>query len=140
MFQGAMTAIVTPFRDGCVDEQTFRELIDFQIESGIHGIVPCGTTGESATLTFAEHERVIEICVEQVRGRVPVVAGTGSNNTEEAIRLTRPCEEGRRRWRPHDHPLLPISRPRRVFTAISGKWRNPWIFRSSSTMFPAARP
>lgn len=88
MFQGAMTAIVTPFRDGRVDEESFRQLIDFQIESGSHGIVPCGTTGESATLTFAEHERVIEICVEQVHGRVPVVAGTGSNNTEEAIRLT----------------------------------------------------
>lgn len=88
MFQGAMTAIVTPFRDGRVDEESFRRLIDFQIESGSHGIVPCGTTGESATLTFAEHERVIEICVEQVHGRVPVIAGTGSNNTEEAIRLT----------------------------------------------------
>lgn len=88
MFQGAMTAIVTPFRDGRVDEQTFRRLIEFQIENGTHGIVPCGTTGESATLSFVEHERVIEVCVDQVRGRVPVIAGTGSNNTQEAIRLT----------------------------------------------------
>lgn len=88
MFQGAMTAIVTPFKDGRVDEQAFRQLIERQIEFGVQGIVPCGTTGEPATLTFSEHEQVIEICVDQVRGRVPVVAGTGSNNTQEAIRLT----------------------------------------------------
>lgn len=89
MIQGAMVAIVTPFRNGEVDEAGLRRLIDHQIENGTRGIVPCGTTGESATLTFAEHERVIEITVEHVAGRVPVVAGTGSNNTEEAIRLTR---------------------------------------------------
>jgi 4-hydroxy-tetrahydrodipicolinate synthase len=89
MFQGAMVAIVTPFRDGRVDETTLRQLIEFQIANGTHGIVPCGTTGESATLSFSEHERVIEITVEQANKRVPVVAGTGSNNTEEAIRLTR---------------------------------------------------
>ncbi len=89
MFKGAFVAIVTPFRDGRLDEQGLRDLIEFQIANGTHGIVPCGTTGESATLTFAEHERVIEITVEQVNGRVPVIAGTGSNNTEEAIRLTR---------------------------------------------------
>lgn len=89
MFQGAMVAIVTPFKDGRVDEASFRDLIDFQITNGTHAIVPCGTTGESATLSFAEHERVIEIAVEQVAKRVPVIAGTGSNNTEEAIRLTR---------------------------------------------------
>lgn len=89
MFQGAMVAIVTPFRDGRVDEAALRQLIEFQIENGTHGIIPCGTTGESATLSFAEHERVIEITVEQVGKRVPVIAGTGSNNTEEAVRLTR---------------------------------------------------
>lgn len=88
MFQGAMTAIVTPFKDGRLDQRAFRQLIECQIECGAQGIVPCGTTGESATLTFAEHEQVIEICVDQVRGRVPVIAGTGSNNTEEAVRLT----------------------------------------------------
>lgn len=88
MFQGAMVAIVTPFKDGQVDEAGLRELIEFQIANGTQGIVPCGTTGESATLSFKEHERVIEITVEQVNKRVPVVAGTGSNNTEEAIRLT----------------------------------------------------
>ncbi|GKT07303.1 4-hydroxy-tetrahydrodipicolinate synthase [Desulforhabdus sp. TSK] len=89
MFQGAMVAIVTPFKNGQVDEKALRELIEFQIANGTHGIVPCGTTGESATLSFKEHERVVEITVEQVGKRVPVVAGTGSNNTEEAIRLTR---------------------------------------------------
>ncbi len=89
MFQGAMVAIITPFKNGQVDEAAFRNLIDFQIENGTHGIVPCGTTGESATLSFKEHERVIEIAIEQANKRVPVIAGTGSNNTEEAIVLTR---------------------------------------------------
>jgi 4-hydroxy-tetrahydrodipicolinate synthase len=88
MFQGAMVAIVTPFKDGQVDEPSLRELIEFQIANGTRGIVPCGTTGESATLSFQEHERVVEITVDQVNKRVPVIAGTGSNNTLEAIRLT----------------------------------------------------
>jgi 4-hydroxy-tetrahydrodipicolinate synthase len=88
MFQGAMVAIVTPFKDGQVDEPSLRQLIEFQIANGTRGIVPCGTTGESATLSFQEHERVVEITVSQVNKRVPVIAGTGSNNTVEAIRLT----------------------------------------------------
>ncbi|WP_297227193.1 4-hydroxy-tetrahydrodipicolinate synthase [uncultured Desulfovibrio sp.] len=89
LFSGAMTALVTPFKNGAVDEDAYRALIEWQITEGIHGLVPCGTTGESATLTHDEHERVIGICIEQVAGRVPVLAGAGSNNTEEAIRLTR---------------------------------------------------
>lgn len=89
MFQGAMVAIVTPFKNGQLDEPGFRDLIEFQIANGTHAIVPCGTTGESATLSYEEHERVVEIAVEQVNRRVPVIAGTGSNNTTEAIRLTR---------------------------------------------------
>lgn len=88
-FRGAFTALLTPFKDGKVDEEAFRRLIEQQIEQGIHGLVPCGTTGESATLSHAEHEAVIRICVEQAGGRVPVVAGAGSNNTSEAIALTR---------------------------------------------------
>jgi 4-hydroxy-tetrahydrodipicolinate synthase len=88
MFQGAMVAIVTPFKNGQVDEAGLRSLIEFQIANGTNGIVPCGTTGESATLSFKEHERVVEITVEQVNKRLPVIAGSGSNNTEEAIRLT----------------------------------------------------
>lgn len=87
-FKGAFTALVTPFRKGCVDEDGYRQLIEWQVVQGIHGLVPCGTTGESATLSHEEHERVIEICIDQVKGRVPVLAGAGSNNTAEAIRLT----------------------------------------------------
>jgi 4-hydroxy-tetrahydrodipicolinate synthase len=86
--QGAITAIVTPMRDGKVDEQGLTDLINFQIDGGIHGLVPCGTTGESATLDFDEHKRVIELTVKAVDGRVPVIAGTGANNTLEAIELT----------------------------------------------------
>ncbi len=86
---GALTALVTPFRNGEIDENAYRALIEWQIEQGINGLVPCGTTGESATMSHAEHERVIEICVEQAAGRVPVVAGAGSNYTKEAISLTR---------------------------------------------------
>ncbi len=89
MFKGSIVAIVTPFKDGLVDEKKFRELIEFQIENGTQGIVPCGTTGESPTLTHEEHSRVIEICVAAVRKRIPVIAGTGSNATAEAVDLTR---------------------------------------------------
>lgn len=89
MFRGSIVAIVTPFKNGKVDEKKLGELIDFQIKNGTSGIVPCGTTGESATLTFDEHERVIEIAIEQAKKRVPVIAGTGSNSTEEAIMLTK---------------------------------------------------
>lgn len=89
LFTGAITALVTPFKDNEIDEESFRALIEWQIAEGIHGLVPCGTTGESATLSHAEHERVIEICIDQVAGRVPVLAGSGSNNTAEAISLTK---------------------------------------------------
>ncbi len=89
MFKGSIVAIVTPFKGGKVDEKKFRELLEFQIKEGSDGIVPCGTTGESPTLSLEEHERVIEIAIEQVKGRIPVIAGTGSNSTEEAIILTK---------------------------------------------------
>ncbi len=88
MFKGSIVAIVTPFHNGKLDEKKLRELIDFQIKNGTSGIVPCGTTGESATLDFQEHEKVIQVTIEQVKGRVPVIAGTGSNSTAEAIALT----------------------------------------------------
>jgi 4-hydroxy-tetrahydrodipicolinate synthase len=88
-----MVALVTPFKDGKVDEKGLRSLIEFQIENGTEGIVPCGTTGESATLSHSEHERVVEITIEAVAKRVPVIAGTGSNNTIEAIRLTKHAEK-----------------------------------------------
>jgi len=93
MFQGVLTALATPFRDGAIDEKALRGLVARQIDAGIDGLVPCGSTGESATLSHEEHERVIEIVVEAADGRVPVVAGTGSNSTAEAIRLTRHAKE-----------------------------------------------
>jgi 4-hydroxy-tetrahydrodipicolinate synthase len=89
MFRGSIVAIVTPFKKGQVDEETLRDLVEFHIQNGTNGIVPCGTTGESATLSFDEHKQVVKIVVEAVRKRVPVIAGAGSNNTKEAIELTR---------------------------------------------------
>ena len=85
MFSGSIPALVTPFRDGLIDEAAFRRLVDWQIDNGSRAMVPCGTTGESATLSNAEHHRVIEICVEQAAGRVPVIAGCGSNDTTNAL-------------------------------------------------------
>jgi 4-hydroxy-tetrahydrodipicolinate synthase len=89
IFRGAFVAIVTPFIDGQIDEQGLIDLIEFHIANGTHGIVPCGTTGESATMTHEEHHRVVDLTVKTVNGRVPVVAGSGSNSTAEAIELTR---------------------------------------------------
>jgi 4-hydroxy-tetrahydrodipicolinate synthase len=93
MFSGAIVAIVTPFKKGKVDERSLRELIEFQIKNGTDGIVPCGTTGESSTLSHEEHDRVIEITIDAVKKRVPVLAGTGSNSTDEALRLTKHAHE-----------------------------------------------
>jgi len=91
--KGSITALITPFRDGDVDEMAFRGLVEWQIAEGTHGLVPCGTTGESPTLSHTEHMRVVEICIEAARGRVPVIAGTGSNSTREAIELTRHAKD-----------------------------------------------
>ncbi len=92
-YRGSMVAIVTPFRDGEFDDAVLESLIDFQLSNGTSGIVPCGTTGESATLSHDEHQRVVEVAVKAVAGRVPVIAGTGSNSTEEAIALTRHAKQ-----------------------------------------------
>ncbi len=92
-FRGAFVAIVTTFIDGELDEQGLKDLIEFQIDNGTHGIVPCGTTGESATMTHAEHHRVVELTIKTVNGRVPVLAGTGSNSTAETIELTKHAKE-----------------------------------------------
>jgi 4-hydroxy-tetrahydrodipicolinate synthase len=86
MFSGSIPALVTPFRDGAFDEAAFRQLVDWQIEQGTSALVPCGTTGESATLSYEEHYRVIDVCIEQAAGRVPVIAGCGSNDTAVAVR------------------------------------------------------
>ncbi|CAH1671392.1 4-hydroxy-tetrahydrodipicolinate synthase [Chelatococcus asaccharovorans] len=92
-FKGSITALVTPFRDGALDEAAFRAHVDWQIENGTHGLVPVGTTGESPTLSHAEHKQVVEWCVAAAGGRVPVIAGAGSNNTAEAVDLARHAEE-----------------------------------------------
>jgi 4-hydroxy-tetrahydrodipicolinate synthase len=92
-FRGSFTALVTPFKDGALDEKGFRDLVEWQIAEGTNGLVPVGTTGESPTLSHAEHELVVEWCVQQAKGRVPVVAGTGSNSTDEAISLSKHAEK-----------------------------------------------
>ncbi|HUI16131.1 MAG TPA: 4-hydroxy-tetrahydrodipicolinate synthase [Alphaproteobacteria bacterium] len=93
MFKGCLTALITPFRDGALDEKAFQSFVDWQIKEGIHGLVPCGTTGESPTLSHKEHERVTALAIEVGRGRVPVIAGTGSNSTEEAIGFAKAAEK-----------------------------------------------
>ncbi len=92
-FRGSITALVTPFEDGSFDETRFRALVDWQIVSGTHGLVPVGTTGESPTLSHEEHRKVITACISEAKGRVPVIAGAGSNNTQEAIELARFAEQ-----------------------------------------------
>ena len=92
-FKGAIPALVTPFKDGAIDEAAFRALVERQIEGGVQGLVPVGTTGESSTLSHEEHRRVVELCVQTAAGRVPVIAGAGSNSTEEAIGLVRHAKE-----------------------------------------------
>ena len=89
LFKGAIPALVTPFKDGAIDERAFRELVERQISGGVHGLVPVGTTGETSTLSHEEHRRVVELCVEIAAGRVPVIAGAGSNSTAEAISLVK---------------------------------------------------
>ncbi len=93
MFTGVITAIITPFRGGAVDEDSLRRLVEDQIANGVDGLVPCGTTGESATLSYEEHVRVIRVVVEAAKKRVPVIAGTGSNSTREAVELARSARE-----------------------------------------------
>lgn len=92
-FRGSITALVTPFKDGAVDEAAFRAHVNWQIENGTHGLVPVGTTGESPTLSHEEHRNVVEWCIGEAKGRVPVIAGAGSNNTHEAVELARHAEK-----------------------------------------------
>ncbi len=93
MFKGSITALATPFKNGKVDEAAFQKFVAWQIAEGISGVVPCGTTGESPTLSHDEHKRVVELCIEVAKGKVPVIAGTGSNSTDEAIDLTKHAEK-----------------------------------------------
>jgi 4-hydroxy-tetrahydrodipicolinate synthase len=93
MIKGSLTALVTPFKDGAIDEKAFQDFVEWQIKNGTHGLVPCGTTGESATLSDVEHRRVISLCVEAANGRIPVVAGAGSNETVVSISYARHAKE-----------------------------------------------
>ena len=93
MFKGSIVAIITPFKNGKLDEEKYISLIHYHLKNGTSGIVPAGTTGESPTLNYEEHKRVIELCVKESKGKIPVIAGTGSNSTEEAISLTKHAEE-----------------------------------------------
>ena len=93
MFRGSFAALITPFRGESIDEPAFQSFVEWQIEQGTHGVVPCGTTGESPTLTHAEHYRIVDLCIDAAAGRVPVVAGTGSNSTAEAVALTRHAKQ-----------------------------------------------
>jgi len=95
MFKGAITALITPFEDGKVDAQKFADFVEWQISEGIHGLVPCGTTGESPTLTHERHNEVVDICIESAKGRVPVIAGAGSNSTAEAISLAQHAQKAK---------------------------------------------
>jgi 4-hydroxy-tetrahydrodipicolinate synthase len=92
-FNGCITALVTPFKDGSIDEEALKSLIDFQIDNGVAGLVPCGSTGESATLTYEEHDRVVRLTIERAAGRVPVIAGAGSNSTAETLMFTKHAEK-----------------------------------------------
>src|SRR6185312_5493121 len=92
-FQGSYTALVTPFKNGSVDEAAFRSLVSWQIDEGVHGLVPVGTTGESPTLSHDEHRKVVEWCINEAKGRVPVIAGAGSNSTREAVDLALHAEK-----------------------------------------------
>ena len=93
MFKGSNVALVTPFKDNKLDEETYIKLINFHLENGTNGLVPAGTTGESPTLSHAEHEKIIELCINETKGKIPVIAGTGSNSTEEAVALTKHAEK-----------------------------------------------
>ena len=93
MFKGSNVALITPFKDNNLDEESYIKLINFHLENNTNGLVPAGTTGESPTLNHREHEKVIELCIKEVRGKIPVIAGTGSNSTEEAVSLTKHAEK-----------------------------------------------
>ena len=137
-FHGSLTALVTPFKDGKIDEPAYRALIDWQITSGSHGLVPVGTTGESPTLSHEEHRRAVDICTDEARGRVPVIAGAGSNNTSEAVELARHAEQVAPTPFWSSRPIT-TSRRRKAFTSTSRPSTTRSEFQFSSTTFPAKR-
>ena len=140
MFHGSLTALVTPMReDGGIDEDAYARLIDWQIAEGTHGLVPVGTTGESPTLTHDEHKRVVELAIAAARGRVPVMAGAGSNSTAEAIGLAQHAEKARRGCGAGGHALLQQADAGRAVPPLHGDRRCGGYCRCSSTIFRAVR-
>jgi 4-hydroxy-tetrahydrodipicolinate synthase len=136
--QGVFTALVTPFnKDGSVDETALRELVEGQIKAGISGLVPMGTTGESPTLDHKEHMRVIEVVVDQTKRRVPVIAGTGSNSTDEAVMMTKQAH-AIGPSQPSGRPLLQQAEPRGLLPPLLCPW-DCAPFPASSTIYPALR-
>ena len=123
MFKGSMVAIVTPFRNGKVDEKAFGDLIEFHIKNGTDAIVPCGTTGESATLSHEEHHRLVELTIKAVNRRVPVIAGAGSNSTGETLELTKFAKKLGADAVLLDHTLLQQAYPGRPFPAFQTSGR-----------------
>ena len=122
-FRGSFTALVTPFKNGSLDEAGFRGLVDWQIAEGTNGLVPVGTTGESPTLSHDEHKRVVEWCVDQAKGKVPVVAGSGSNSTREAIELSQHAEKAGADRRADRDALLQQADPGRSLQPLQGDQR-----------------
>ncbi len=120
MFKGSFVALITPFRNGGVDETKFQDFVAWQVDQGTHGLVPTGTTGEAPTLSHDEQERVIALCAEVANGRVPVVAGTGSNSTAHTIELTRIAKAGRGDSGIDRLPLLQQADPGRALSALQG--------------------
>ena len=130
MFKGAITALITPFKNGKVDEKRLVENVEYQIKSGINGLVPCGTTGESPTLSHEEHKRVIEIVIKSAAGRVPVIAGTGSNSTEEALELTAHAKNAGADAALIVSPYYNKPTQKGLYICILRQLRKKWIFRS----------
>ena len=122
-FRGSFTALVTPFSNGALDEKAFRGLVDWQIAEGTSGLVPVGTTGESPTLSHDEHGQIVQWCIEQAKGRVPVIAGAGSNSTKEAIELARHAASVGRRRRAGRDALLQQAHAGRDVPALQGDQR-----------------
>ncbi len=138
MFQGSIPAIITPFRDGAVDEAALIDLVNWHVDEGSHGLVAVGTTGETPTLSHSEHERVVEIVVKTAAGRIPVIAGAGSNSTAESARLMAFAKKVGA-----DAALVVTpyyNKPsQRGLSTITARSTTPWTCRSSSTTSPAAR-
>jgi 4-hydroxy-tetrahydrodipicolinate synthase len=138
MFHGSIVALVTPFRNGAVDERAFQDLVEWHLAEGTDGFVPVGTTGESPTLSHAEHERVVELCVEAAGGRRPVIAGAGSNSTDEAMSLARHAKRAGADAALVVTPYYNKPTQEGLYAHLRPSTTPPTACRSSSTTSPAA--